>query len=82
MDWRPVQGVTQYLVNYKIENGNYVSQVVFSSDFELLDTVKATYNIQVFSYNARGEISTNPTETSFTAEGKTALPEDVSGLTI
>ena len=26
------------LVNYKVENGNYVSQIVFSSDFELLDT--------------------------------------------
>ena len=60
VDWQPVIGVTQYLVNYKVENGNYVSQTVFSSDFELLDTVKATYTIQVFSYNALGEISANP----------------------
>jgi len=82
VDWQPVVGVTQYLVNYKIENGNYVSQVVFSSDFELLDTVKATYTVQVFSYNSLGEISANPTEASFTAQGKTALPENVSGLTI
>jgi len=82
VDWQPVVGVTQYLVNYKVENGNYVSQVVFSSDFELLDTVKGTYTIQVFSYNARGELSANPTETTFTAQGKTALPENVSGLTI
>ena len=82
VDWQPVVGVTQYLVNYKVENGNYVSQTVFSSDFELLDTVKATYSFQVFSYNALGEISTNATETTFVAQGKTALPEDVSGLTI
>ena len=82
VDWQPQVGVTQYLVNYRIENGNYVSQVVFSSDFELLDTVKGTYTIQVFSYNARGEISSNFTETTFVAQGKTALPEDVSGLTI
>ena len=82
VDWQPQVGVTQYLVNYKIENGNYTSQVVFSSDFELLDTVKGTYTIQVFSYNARGEISSNFTETTFVAQGKTALPEDVSGLTI
>jgi predicted phage tail protein len=82
VDWQPVIGSTQYLVNYKVENGNYVSQTVFSSDFELLDTVKATYSFQVFSYNALGEISTNPTETTFVAQGKTALPEDVSGLTI
>ena len=55
VDWQPVVGVTQYLVNYKVENGNYVSQTVFSSDFEILDTVKATYSIQVFSYNALGD---------------------------
>ena len=82
VDWQPVVGSTQYLVNYKVENGNYVSQTVFSSDFELLDTVKATYSFQVFSYNALGEISTNATETTFVAQGKTAVPEDVSGLTI
>ena len=82
IDWQPVQGVTQYLVNYKLENGNYVSQVVFSSDFELLDTVKGTYTIQVFSYNAGLVLSPQLTETTFVAQGKTALPEDVSGLTI
>jgi len=82
VDWQPVQGVTQYLVNYKLENGNYVSQVVFSSDFEILDTVKGVYTIQVFSYNAGLTLSSQFTETTFTAQGKTALPEDVSGLTI
>ena len=82
VDWQPVDGVSQYLVNYKLEDGNYVSQNVFSSDFELLDTVKGTYTIQVFSYNAALNLSANPTEIEFTAEGKTALPENVSGLTI
>ena len=82
IDWKPVEGVTQYLVNYKVENGNYVSQIVFSSDFELLDTVKATYTVQVFSYNAALELSPNSAEVQFTAVGKTALPENVSGLTI
>ena len=82
IDWQPVQGVTQYLVNYKLENGNYVSQVVFSSDIEILDTVKGTYEIQVFSYNAALELSSQFTSTTFVAQGKTALPENVSGLTI
>ena len=82
IDWQPVQGVTQYLVNYKLENGNYVSQIVFSSDFEILDTVKGIYTIQVFSYNAALVLSSNFTQTTFVAQGKTAVPEDVSGLTI
>tara|TARA_R100000353_G_scaffold47325_3_gene37682 strand:- start:1406 stop:4738 length:3333 start_codon:yes stop_codon:yes gene_type:complete len=82
IDWQPVQGVTQYLVNYKFENNNYVSQIVFSSDFELLDTKKGIYTIEVFSYNLSLQLSVNPTTTTFTAIGKTALPENVSGLSI
>jgi len=82
VDWQPVQGVTQYLVNYKFEAGNYVSQVVFSSDFELLDTPIGEYTFQVFSYNAALVLSTNPTTKTFTAVGKTAVPENVSNLTI
>ena len=82
VDWQPVTGVTQYLVNYKLENNNFVSVIVFSSDFELLDTKKGTYTIEVFSYNAALNISPNSTEVTFVAKGKTALPEDVSELTI
>ena len=82
VDWQPVTGVTQYLVNYKFENGNYVSQVVFSSDFELLDTPIGEYTFQVFSYNAALILSANPTTKTFTAVGKTAVPENVSNLTI
>ena len=82
ISWQPVTGVTQYLVNYKLENGNYVSQVVFSSDFEIVDTVKGQYTVQVFSYNSLGLLSSNFTEASITALGKTGIPEDVSGLTI
>ena len=82
VDWKPVDGVTQYQVNYKFENNNYVSQVVFSSDFELLDTPVGEYTFQVFSYNAALELSANPATATFTAVGKTAVPEDVSGLTI
>ncbi len=82
VDWQPVEGVTQYQVNYKFENGNYVSQVVFSSDFELLDTPIGKYTFQVFSYNAALRLSANATTKEFNAIGKTAVPEDVSGLTI
>jgi len=82
IDWQPVKGVTQYLVTYKLQNGNFFSQVVFSSDYEILDTVKGTYTIQVFSYNAGLKLSSNPAEATFTAVGKSALPENVSGLTI
>ena len=43
IDWQPVDGVTQYLVNYKFEDTNFISQVVFSSDFEILDSKRGSY---------------------------------------
>tara|TARA_Y100000114_G_C11760618_1_gene329387 strand:+ start:644 stop:4036 length:3393 start_codon:yes stop_codon:yes gene_type:complete len=82
VDWKPVKGVTQYLVSYKLENGNSVNEIVFSSDYELIDTVKGLYTFEVFSYNASLNLSTNSTSTTFTAQGKTAVPEDVADLTI
>ena len=77
-----VAGVTQYQVNYKFGNGNYVSQVVFSSDFELLDTPIGEYTFQVFSYNAALQLSANSTSKTFNAIGKTGVPENVQNLTI
>ncbi len=82
ISWQAVTGVTQYQVNYKYEDTNFVSQVVFSNDFELLDSKRGTYTIQVFAYNAALFLSANGSETTFTASGKTAIPEDVSGLSI
>jgi len=82
VDWQPVDGVTQYLVNYKFEDTNFISQVVFSSDFEILDSKRGSYTIEVYSFNAALTLSTSPTSTTFIAEGKTALPENVSNLTI
>ena len=82
IDWQPVDGVTQYLVNYKFEDTNFISQVVFSSDFEILDSKKGSYTIEVYSFNAALEISPNSTETVFVAQGKTAVPENVQNLTI
>jgi len=82
VDWQPVTGVTQYLVNYKFEDTNFISQVVFSSDFEILDSKRGSYTIEVYSYNAALNVSPNSTETVFVAQGKTAVPENVQNLTI
>ena len=82
VDWQPVDGASQYQVNYKFGDGNFISEIVTSSDFELLDTPVGLYTFEVFSFNSAGLISANATTKTFTAVGKTALPEDVTGLTI
>ena len=81
ISWQPVTGVTQYQVNYRFNNGNYVSTTVSSPDFEIFNTSIGTYDIQVFSYNTALELSATSTDLSFNAVGKTAVPSNVSGLT-
>ena len=80
ISWQPVTGVTQYQVNYRFNNGNFVSTTVSSPDFEIFNTSIGTYEIQVFSYNTALELSATSTDLTFNAVGKTAVPSDVSGL--
>ena len=80
--WQAVSGVTQYQVNYRFGNDNFVSQKVSRPDFEIMNSRKGTYDIQVFSYNVLEQLSPTSSNIQFEAEGKTALPQDVTGLLV
>jgi len=82
IQWQPVSGVTEYMVQYRFKNENFISERVKRPDFTIFETQLGTYEIRVFSYNALGKPSTTPSTTTFTTVGKTALPEDPSGLTL
>ena len=82
IQWQPVSGVTEYMVQYRFKNENFISQKVTRPDFDIFETQQGTYEVRVFSYNALGKPSTQPSTTSFTTVGKTALPADPSGLTL
>tara|TARA_R100001463_G_scaffold46755_4_gene95360 strand:+ start:4024 stop:7437 length:3414 start_codon:yes stop_codon:yes gene_type:complete len=81
VSWQPIVGVTQYQVNYRFNNGNYVSTTVSSSDFEILNSDIGTYDFQIFSYNAALQTSSTSADLTFNAVGKTAVPANVTGLT-
>jgi len=81
ISWQPVLGVTQYQVNYRFNNGNFVSTTVSSPDFEILNTDVGTYEIQVFSFNAALQTSASSADLTFNAVGKTAIPANITGLT-
>jgi predicted phage tail protein len=81
ISWQPITGVTQYQVNYRFNNGNYTSQTVSRPDYEIFNTEKGVYEIQVFAYNALLEISATSSDLTFNAVGKTAVPANVSNLT-
>jgi len=81
ISWQPIVGVTQYQVNYRYNNGNYITNTTTSPDFEIFDSDIGTYDIQVFSYNAALQTSSTSADLTFNAVGKTALPANVTGLT-
>ena len=80
VSWQPITGVTQYQVNYRFNNGNFISTTVSSPDFEIFNTDIGIYEFQVFSYNAALQTSATSADLTFNAVGKTALPSDVTGL--
>ena len=52
-----------------------------SPDFEIFNSDVGTYEFQVFSYNTALQTSATSANLTFTAQGKTALPGNVTGLT-
>ena len=81
------QGVNQYQLSYRYDAGdgsknNFITQVVFGTDFEIMDTKKGSYDVQVFSYNAALKLSSSALIDNVITAGKTGKPEDVTGLTI
>ena len=80
--WQPVQGVKEYLVEFQYENDNPERIRVARPSFELFESRLGTYTFAVKSVNSLGKLSSSTsTIDSFQAVGKTALPEDPTGLT-
>ena len=80
--WQAGSGVNEYQVNYRLDNNNFTSVRVLSNDFEIFNSSAGTYEIEVFAYNTLGEISSTATSLNFIAEGKTAPPSDITGLSL
>ena len=82
LSWVSVTGVSQYLVQYRFNNTNWVSEIVFRPDFELLNTEAGAYEFKVFSFNAALTLSPTSSDLTFNAVGKTAPPGDVENLSM
>jgi len=82
LSWKSVTGVSQYLVQYRFNNTNWVNEIVFRPDFEILNTEAGTYEFKVFSYNAALKLSATSSDITFNAIGKTEAPENVQNLTM
>ena len=82
LSWVPVTAVTQYLVQYRFNNTNWISETVSRPDFEIINSQKGAYEFRVFSYNAALKISATSTDLTFNAVGKTTPPAAVQNLSI
>ena len=82
ISWQPIIGVFEYQVNYRYENNNFISEKVSRPDFEILNNRKGKYEIQVFSYNVRGQLSATSSDLTFNSVGNTSVPDDVTNLQI
>jgi len=71
-------------VRWRYEQGNYVSRAVEGAkSYEILDTIAGNYTIEVYSVSASGLRSTLPNSLNpFVAVGKTAVPANVSGVSL
>jgi len=82
LSWVSVTGVSQYLVQYRFNNTNWVSEVVFRPDFEIVGTEAGTYEFKVYSFNAALKLSATSTDLTFNAVGKTDPPSNVQNLSM
>ncbi len=82
LSWVSVTGVSQYLVQYRFNNTNWVNEVVFRPDFEIIGTEAGTYEFRVFSFNAALKLSATSTNLTFNAVGKTTPPGNVQNLSM
>ena len=80
--WEPVKSVKEYLVEFQYENDNPERLRVARPSFELFESRLGSYKFAVKSFNTLGVLSSDTSRLTFSAVGKTALPEDPSGLTI
>ena len=82
LDWQNVTGATKYRVYYRFNNGSFNQIETTDTNLELLNTKQGSYEFRVFTYNGIGEPSATSSTLQFTADGFSALPEDVSNLTL
>ena len=81
VSWQSVTRASSYRVQWRKGSDNFVSTDLFSRpDYEILDATAGEYEIRVFSINGVGTPSTVPSELTYTAVGKTAVPSAPTNL--
>ena len=82
VDWDTVQGVQEYRIRWRPENGNWTDERIQRVDYEILDTMPGVYEVEVYSVGANLRSSVVPSFLSVQTFGKTAPPADVQNVSL
>lgn len=81
--WDPVATASRYLVEYRRDNGNYVTMPeVRQRSIEIIDAQPGLYEIRVTAKNVLGISSAHPGSETRYILGKMAPPADVTGFLV
>ena len=80
--WVSEPTATKFLVRYRKSSGNWIEEVAFSNNFEILNQTPGTFEVQVFSQSTFNRISATSANATITALGKTARPANVFNLRV
>jgi len=47
IQWQPISGVTEYMVQYRFQNENFISERITRSDFTIFETLNGTYEVRL-----------------------------------
>ncbi len=81
VSWQSVPKTSSYRIQWRKGSDNFVSADALSRpDYEILDATAGQYEIRVFAISGVGIPSTVPSELTYTAVGKTAVPSAPTNL--
>ena len=80
VSWSPVQGATEYQLQYAKDNGNYETISTRAPEIELVGTGAGAFEFRLFTINAALVPSSTPSTLTLNAVGKTAPPANVSNI--
>lgn len=79
--WPAATGAVRYRIEWRFNGGNWTYDETSASDYEILDTIPAKYEVRIYSIGVFGTQSKTYATANFTTSGKSAPPQDVTGFT-
>lgn len=78
--WQAVDDAASYRVRWRVDENNWQEDTAFAPSYEILDITPGTFEVEVYSVNSSGLLSSTSASNTLVALGKTAPPADVANF--